>query len=341
MSAPLAWARPVFVGGVVLGGVLAGPQTALAARVALLQPRVDADSKISEGKRQKFHETLTAGLQEAASADTVVVPASEVRETLRGSRELLECQEGACLNKAAAQLKVDRLIVPQINIKGSVGGSAYKIALSVYDASGAPLPILGTEACGDESDGCTLPRAYEAMKRAAAAVAAQVATPTVPEKLAPPPPTPAQPVPAPTPDPELGLKDPSALSPGDPASASPPAPYNKGYRIGWIVAAAAGGAFIVSSIPFLYYASKENEITCGAGPRSQCPTVYTGNLGPGLGLLLGGGLASAGAFAVLFYLDKREQKRAAGQVAFHQKPLVMPVLAPVAGGGLLGAVGRF
>lgn len=340
MSAPLAWARPLFVGGVVLGGVLAGPHAAHAARVAILQPRVDADSKISEGKRQKFHETLTAGLQEAASADTVVVPASEVRETLHGSRELLECQEGACLNKAAAQLKADRLIVPQINIKGSVGGSAYKIALSVYDATGAPLPILGTEACGDESDGCTLPRAYEAMKRAAAAVAAQVAVPTVPEKLAPPPPAP-QPVPVPAPD--LGLKDPSALPLGDaaPQAASPPAPYNKGYRIGWIVAAAAGGAFIVSSIPFLYYASKENEITCGTGPRTQCPTVYTGNLGPGLGLLLGGGLASAGAFAVLFYLDKREQKRAAGQVAFHQKPLVAPVLAPMAGGGLLGAVGRF
>jgi len=91
-------------------------------------------------------------------------------------------------------------------------------------------------------------------------------------------------------------------------------PYNKGYRVGWIVAAAATGAFVVASIPFFAFVAKENQTTCGIDvPRDRCPTVYTGNLGPGLGMLLGGGLTSATAFGVLFYLDRREQRRAAGK----------------------------
>src|SRR4029077_17171161 len=117
---------------------------------------------------------------------------------------------------------------------------------------------------------------------------------------------PAKPEPlatAPAPEtPAPALKDPTA----PPPTSGAPRPYNRGYRIGWITSAALTGAFVVASIPFLVYAARENDTTCGVSvPRNQCPTVYTGNTGPGVGLLVGGGVTSAVAFGVLFYLDRK------------------------------------
>lgn len=299
----LGWARLVVVG---LLTTTVAATTAHAARVAIQIPHVDSESTVSEGRRNKFHDTLAAGLKDAAGTDTTVVTAEEVRFALGDHPELLGCSEGACLRQVAEMLKVDRLIVATIGIKSAVGGSAYKIGLHVYDRSGTALPIVGSESCGDDSDGCNLSRAFEALKRSTASIAGQLSKPTLPERLqtqsdekaAQAKPASAEPV----------LKDPTV-----PDVAPQPSPYAKVYRYGWIAAAAATGAFVIGSIPFLVFAARENQITCAAGtPRNQCPTVYTGNLGPGLGLLLGGGLVSAGAFAVLFYLDRREQKRMSG-----------------------------
>lgn len=261
---------------------------------------------MSEGRRNKFHDTLAAGLKEAAGTDTTVITAEEVRFALGDRPELLGCTEGSCLQKIAELLKADRLIVPIIGIKSAVGGSAYKIGLHVYDRSGTALPIVGSESCGDDSDGCNLARAFGAMKRSTASIASQLSKPTVPERIQTESAEKAAQAKPLTPEP--ALKDPTA-----PENAPQPSPYAKLYHYGWIGAAALTGAFVIGSIPFLVFASRENQITCAAGtPRNQCPTVYTGNLGPGLGLLLGGGLLSAGAFAVLFYLDRREQKRMSG-----------------------------
>ena len=302
---------------------------ALAARVAVLLPSIDAHPPFSEGKRNKFHDTLTKGLQDEAGGSTTVVPADEVRQRLRSSPELLNCQSGPCLSQVATQLSADRLVVARIGVKGAVGGSAYTIELATFDQAGTALAMAGTERCGDDSDGCNLSRAYEALRRASAGLAAQF----VAEKTAP------KPVDK---QPELQLKDPSAPEPSavvapppepSPSPLSPPpvvstTPYNHGYRYGWIAAAVVGGAFIVSSIPFLYFASLEGKTNCGENvPRNQCPQVYQGNLGPGLGLLL----ASAGAFAVLFYLDKREQRR--------HKTALLPV--PIAGGAAFQLAGQF
>lgn len=321
--------------GTIAGTVVGAAPAALAARVAVLPPSIDSHSPFSEGKRNKFHDTLTKGLADEAGVSNTVIPADEVRQKLRGNSELLGCQSGPCLSQVAQQLSADRLVVARIGVKGAVGGSAYTIELSVFDQAGGSLPLTGTERCGDDSDGCNLSRAYEALRRASAGIAGQI----VAEK------TTARPVDKPPP--ELQLKDPSAPEPAalpaptpPPTPPSPPTPppvvnttpYNHGYRYGWIAAAAVGGAFIISSIPFLYFASLEGQTNCGPSvPRNQCPQVYQGNLGPGLGLLLGGGLASAGAFAVLFYLDKREQRR--------HKTALLPV--PLAGGAALQLAGRF
>ena len=333
MSFPSVLARRSLATALV--GVTVGiAPSVLAARVAILPPSIDAHPAFSEGKRNKFHDTLTKSLQDEAGVSTPVIPADEVRQQLRGNKELQNCTAGPCLAVAAQQLSADRLVVARINVKGAVGGSAYTIELSVFDQTGNALPITGTERCGDDSDGCNLSRAYEALRRASSGVAGQI----VAEKTAP--------HPADKP-PEPQLKDPSAPEPVAAAPTPPPppppvapppppvvntTPYNHGYRYGWIAAAAVGGAFIISSIPFLYFASLEGQTNCGPTvPRNQCPQVYQGNLGPGLGLLLGGGLASAGAFAVLLYLDKREQRR--------HKTALLPV--PIAGGAAFQLAGQF
>jgi hypothetical protein len=249
-----------------------------------------------------------------------VVPAEEVRQKLGVHSLLGQCQSGPCLSDVAAKLSADRLIVAHIEVKGAVGGSAYNIELKVFDQAGTPLPMNSNENCGDDSDGCNLTRAYETLRRASANIAGMI----VAEKA--PPPKPPQVAAAPPPPPaELQLKDPTA--PETPPAVTPPPPvstpvetpapvstrpYNPAYRYGWIAALAGGGALtIIASAPFLYFASREGDTNCGPSvPRNQCPQVYQGNLAPGLGLLIGGAALTAGTFGVLFYLDRKEQRRA-------------------------------
>lgn len=274
-----------------------------AARVAVHVPIVESDGKVTEGRRSKFHDVLVTGLKEAASADTTVITGEEIRFALGDKPSLLDCKEGPCLQKVAELVKADRLLVARITIKSAVGGSSYKIAISVYDQNGVATPISGSESCGDDSEGCNLNRAFAALKRSTASLAGQVSGPAKPEAA---PATTTPDATALVPPPSLPvLKEPTPIV---------TRPYNKGYRVGWIVAAAATGAFVVASIPFFAFVAKENQTTCGPDvPRDRCPTVFTGNLGPALGLLVGGGVASATAFGVLFYLDRREQRRAAGK----------------------------
>jgi hypothetical protein len=320
--------RVSLVGAVVCTVGAAGP-AAWAAKVAVLPPKVDSDAPVSEGKKSKFHDTLTQGLSEGADARTQVIPADEVRRALEDRPDLSGCLGGPCIAQAASAIKAERIVVPRVSIKGSVGGSAYSVSLTVFDASGTALPIVSSERCGDETDGCNLTKAYDAMKRATAAIGGQVSNPSVAEKLQPPVPTQPEP---PLKDPTLGSEPARPVS--EPVVSRPPQPYRPYYRYGWIAAAVAGGAFVVASIPFLVFASKEGQTNCGPNiPFNQCPQVYQGNLAPGLGLLLGGGLASAGTIAVLFYLDKREQRRAAGALT------LLPV--PLTDGMALSAAGRF
>lgn len=327
----------------LVGAVVAAAPAAWAAKVAVLPPKVESDKPVTEGRKSKFHDTLTQGLIEGADARTQVIPADDVRKAFEDRIDLAGCFSGPCISKTAALIKADRIVVPLVTVKSSIGGSAYSVSITVYDASGAAQPIVSNERCGDDSDGCNLAKAYDALKRATAAIGGQVSNPSVAEKLAqqqqqqqptqqPPPSQTEMPLKDPTdPTPDPGLGRPM----GSGSDAYRPAqPYRPYYKYGWIGAAAAGGAFVVASIPFLVFASREGQSTCAAGvPLNQCPQVYKGNLGPGLGLLLGGGLASATAFAVLFYLDKREQRRAAGRLTL--------IPAPLPDGMALSAAGRF
>lgn len=265
-------------------------------------PQIDSDTPISEGRRNKFHETLIAGLKDAAGTETTVVTGEEIRFALGEKPNLLECFGGPCLRQVIELVKADRLLVPRITIKAAAGGNSYKIALSVYDQSGAATPIIGSESCGDDGEGCNLARAFDALKRSTASIAGQVGGSARSEPA-------AAAASAATPQ-AATLKEPLK----EPAVEPSPKPLQgtKAYRYGWITAAALTGAFVVASIPFFAFAAKEGQTTCPPSvPRDQCPSVYTGNLGPGLGLLLGGGLASAGAFGILFYLDRREARRIA------------------------------
>lgn len=312
------------------------PTAAQAMRVAVHVPAIESDLKISEGRRSKFHETLVAGLS-GAGGDTTVLRADEVRSRLAGKSELLACQFGACLGKVANALDADRLIVPRIGVRDAVGGASYKISIAVYDRAGNPLPITGNDSCGSDVEGCVLAKALESMRRSTASIAGEVSKPAASERpavaAAPGPgpgsttstpaagamataPSGAATSPGPTTTTPAATSLPSAGDPGSPAGAGgsdgpqQPSPYAKVFHYGWMVAAGTTAAFIVMSIPFLSYAGRDGDTTCGPDvPSSRCPTIYTGNLGSGLGLLLGGGLVSAGVFGALFYLDHKEHKR--------------------------------
>ena len=101
MIAGFSWSR--LVGGVLLAAftVLLPASVARAARVAIQVPFIEADSKISEGRRNKFHDPLVSGLKEAAGSDTTVITGEEVRFALGDKPSLIDCHEGACLQKVA------------------------------------------------------------------------------------------------------------------------------------------------------------------------------------------------------------------------------------------------
>jgi len=153
---------------------------AQAARVAVHVPIVESDGKVTEGRRNKFHDVLVNGLKEAANADTTIVTGEEVRFALGDKPSLLECKDGPCLQKVAELVKADRLIVARITIKAAVGGNSYKVAITVFDQNGVATPITGSESCGDDSEGCNLNRAFAALKRSTASLAGQVSGPAKP-----------------------------------------------------------------------------------------------------------------------------------------------------------------
>lgn len=331
----------------ILPGLLALPVTGWAGKVAVLLPIIDSDGSVSEGKRNKFHDNLVSGLQGAATSDVQVISADELRSAVAGRSDWATCQSSPCAAQIAKATAADRVVVPKITVRSTAGGSSYVIELQTYDKLGVLLPLTGKETCGDASEGCNLTRAYDSMKRATASLAAQIGSQTLPERLttgasASPasPPVAARETTASatasSPAPSLPKAEDAPASSGG-ASATEPSKYHSAFHYGWMVAAGVAGVSIISSIPFLYYASREDQITCGPDvQRRNCPTVYTGNLGPGVALLTIG-LVSAGAMGALLYLDRREHKRmSAGRVS-----LILPTVAFSPEGVALAAGARF
>lgn len=322
----------------LVGAVLLASPSLYAARVAVLSPKVESDSPVTEGRRNKFHDSLTQGLTEAAGGQWTVLSSEEVRQRLAGRDDLLSCQQGACVGQVAAQLQIDRVIVPKITMKSVVGGNSYQILLTAIDPAGKQSDIIFAERCGDDSEGCNLSRAFESMRKTAAALPAKLTVTPPPSQ----PIEPARSVPERTSSPsspEMTLKDPSsspqpmanpATSPV-PVTTAPPQRHI-GYRVGWVVSGVLAGGMLITSIPFLILAPRDGQPTCTDRPSNQCPTRYQGNLATGLGLL-GGGLAAATAFGVLYYLDRRDLKRSTGQLA------LLPLLLEQGSG--LSAITRF
>ena len=324
----------------LVGAIFLTSSSLYAARLAVLSPKVDSDSPVSEGRRNKFHDSLAQGLVDSAGSGWTVLSAEEVRQRLAGRDDLLSCQQGACIGQVAAQLQVDRVVVPKIAMKSAVGGSAYQIILTAMDPNGKHSNVIFSERCGDDNEGCNLSRAFDAMRKTAAALVPKltIAAPPQPVET----PRPVSEPPVPTPNAEMTLKDPgsaatspsSAISLSNPNPNSPPtpAPRHIGYRVGWIASGILAGGMLITSIPFLILSPRDGQPTCTDRPSNQCPTRYEGNLATGLGLL-GGGLAAATAFGVLYYLDRRDLKRSTGQVA------VFPMVLEQGSG--LSAIARF
>lgn len=326
----------------LVGAVLLASPSLYAARLAVLSPKVDSDSPVSEGRRNKFHDSLSQGLVDAAGSGWTVLSAEEVRQRLAGRDDLLSCQQGPCIGQVAAQLQVDRVVVPKIVMKSVVGGSAYQILLTAIDPNGKQGDVIFAERCGDDNEGCNLSRAFDSMKKTAGALVPKLNS-TAQSRPVVETPRPAPERPAVSPNPEMTLKDPTSAP--MPASVTPPssnyavstppaAPATRhiGYRIGWIASGVLAGGMLITSIPFLILSPRDGQPTCTDRPSNQCPTRYQGNLATGLGLL-GGGLAAATAFGVLYYLDRRDLKRSNGQVA------VFPMMLEQGSG--LSAIARF
>ncbi|MCS6914740.1 MAG: hypothetical protein RMK29_18830 [Myxococcales bacterium] len=292
--------------GVLLTWFAVGiPDSATAARVAAGLPSFDG--QVGVELRERFHAAVVAGLV-AGGLETV--PPSEISERLT-SEELRGCTGGPCVERVLAELKADRLLVTDI----AVVGKNYTIKMRLLDQGGAEV-WRATERC----EICTVREAEELVRSAALRMAPWADRPGPTEQARAekaPPPTVTPPPPPPPPPPVAPAAEPRRWTP---------------YRYAWIVALAVGGTFVVASIPFLAYASRDGQTTCGPSvPVSDCPTVFRGNLGAGLGLLLGGGIAiGGGGFAVLYYLDHQAQRRA-----------VQVGVQPVHRGALLGIEGRF
>ncbi len=326
----------------LVGAVLLFSPSLFAARVAVLAPKIESDSTVSEGRRNKMHDSLAQGLGDAAGSDWAVLSAEEVRQRLSSNADLLNCQKGGCINQVASQLQVDRVVVAQLAIKNAVGGSTYQIRLTAIDPTGKQTDVAHSGRCGDDGEGCNLTRAFESMRKTSMEFVPKL------KPAAPPPPVEVakspveQPVaPPPTPPSDGVLKDPTTpptmTTPNGTAtpSATQTTPHtrNTGYRIGWIASGIVAGGLLITSIPFLILSPRDGQPTCTDGrPSNQCPTRYQGNLATGLGLL-GGGIAAATAFGVLYYLDRRDLKRSQGQVA------VLPIYLESGSG--LAAIGRF
>jgi hypothetical protein len=324
----------------LVGAVLLASPSLYAARLAVLSPKVDSDSPVSDGRRNKFHDSLSQGLVEAAGSEWTVLSSEEVRLRLVGRDDLLACQQGSCAAQVAALLQVDRVIVSNISMKSAIGGSAYQIRLTALDPSGKQGEVTHTDRCGDDNEGCNLSRAFDSLRKSSLALVPKLkVAPAAPVEVARPAPE------RPSSSPDNLLKDPSSTpapsasaavipSPATPSTTpSTPATRHIGYRIGWVASGILAGGLLITSIPFLVLSPRDGQPTCTDGrPSNQCPTRYQGNLATGLGLL-GGGLAAATAFGVLYYLDRRDLKRSSGQVA------LFPFLMEHGSG--LSAVARF
>ncbi len=302
---------PRFLAGLALAWFALGASApAHGAKVAPLAPRLPVSA--APELRDRFQDAIARGLQLGAVTGVEVMAGSDVRVRLQANNELLGCQGGTCLTRAVTELKVDRLALAEID----VSSKNYSIQLRLIDQGGAEI-WRTAENC----DICTVREADEAVARAAARMGPWIARPGPTDQAN----AAAQA--------KAAAAAPPVAPSNIPSAEQTPEAHHLYYRYGWISAAVVGGLFVVAAVPFLVYAGKDGQTNCdpSVNPRN-CPTIYKGNLGAGLGLLSAGVVAGGGTFAILYYLDRRQQR---------QSPPPRVSLVPTAGGAMLGLEGRF
>jgi hypothetical protein len=275
------------------------------ARTVALAPHIKPPPSVEI--RDRFHDAVVRALTHSSATD--VVPAAEVRMRLGIDPALLECSNGHCIERVAALLDADRLVVTEIETLGK----DYTIHVRAVDAHGETLGKIAEEHC----DICTVREAADAVERAAGKVTAMLAPTAKPEarpEPKPPEPTHAAPPPTsaseedepgptkaerpmpervtppplvPVTPPETHATLPNQPGPAGPGVAQPDHPTEGGfpYRpVGAAVLAVGVGSIIATGV-FGYYASKENggddRYTCNLpNPKTSCPEMYHGNTAP-------------------------------------------------------------
>ncbi len=298
--------------------------TAQAGRVIPLPPRLQPTE--SDVLRDRFHEAVERGL----GGEVELVKASEVRNRLSSAPDLFQCGSSACMVRVAAVLHADRIVASEILQEGK----SYTIKLRVFDAEGHEIGTGVEERC----DICTVREADHSVQRAAARALALVAShspaalatpeetgPETPRETAVAQPPSAPPSPSATSSPSPSPSPTSSPSP----SPSPSAATDKHFPYRPVAYAAFGlaAAGLVSTIAFGLFASREDQPTCSglADPRTQCPSIYKGNVPATVasGILTALAAASGG---ILLYLDSR---RAAPRFSLVATPEGVAAMADV------------
>jgi len=320
----------------LLFSLLCASAVAHAVRVAPMVPIMKPTPSLE--LREKFQEAVARGL-----GDTV--PTNEVRVKLLSATDLFDCAGGPCIARVATLLRVDRIVVTEIDQTGKT----YAIKVHVFDGEGHELGKAVEEGC----DICTVREADEAVQKAAARANPIIA-------MAPPRPTVATAPRADEPGPDVPRETPvetpraatrpptTATPPPTVASATPPPatttapstsepmtppPTEKKEEGRFPYRPVAYGSFglaavsLIATITFGVYASREGNPTCDLpNPKTACPNVYKGNAVPAAMFGVVTALA-AGTGVLMLVLDWRAKKKAGPTVS----------AAPLPGGFAVGA----
>lgn len=293
---------------IVLGAsALSGHAAAQAIRAGALAPQIKSGGNTPE-LRDKFHEAVLRGL---SSLNGPSGPRGELGEVIsiwetrqKLGEELMSCGgQAACLGRAIAALRVNRLFSTEL----SVAGKSYTISMRLFDGQGHELTHV-EELC----EICTVREADESVAKAAQRLAAASRTfpieAVVPEKT----PEVAKPTPAPPPKeepPPQPTASPMQASPNPQPTAPPPSKERR--HIPWrplgFGAVGLGIVGLAVGIPLLVI---DGRPTCDApDPTRACPEVYN-TAGGGAAMIALGAIGLIGSVP-LFYMDYRDRNRSA------------------------------
>jgi hypothetical protein len=301
--------------------------TARALRLVALAPQIKPSA--ANEIRDRFHEAVVRGLSTGAD----VVPVADVRMWATGDPQLFQCDAGPCAAQITSLMKADRAVITSVEQVGKT----YTVKMRAFDTQGEEVGAT-SEGC----DICSLREAAESVSRAAQKLVPLLAAkkeapvekekpkekaaaapeeeephPAAPTAAAPP----AAPVTPPVEKPLVAQAEPQAAGAAAPPTA-PPKPETGAapgppLRPLGITALVLGGALIVPTAVFGYYAAKGTlyynsdgtACTPANANATNCPRQLDrkSNLAGSVvsGVLAGVALTTG---AILLYLDHRRHR---------------------------------